>query len=192
MRRLRRRLARQYELLRWCNATADRRQAGLQQVVSLSRSLGFQGQLDRDVLKRDLPPKISTDKAVLHAQVTQQRTGKLKTWKESLLHEPGALARWLKKREAPQVARLTKDNEVADTPAAGAAMIAELSGVLARLRHSLIPSAYMRCTMRQRLLPTNASKMSITTQKDSTEVPIGPVKAVPPEWQPKASKHQTW
>ena len=124
IRKARRRLARMYELLRWCNHPAQTRTQTSSAARALSRSLGYQGQLDREHLKQVLPALILEVKTAVHAQVRSSRQTKLKNWKDNLLHEPGALGQWLRKREAPQVSRLKNQQQIADSPTTGAAMVA--------------------------------------------------------------------
>ena len=123
VRKLRRRLARHYELLRWAKRTTSQSEPGIPQARALAKALGLPSLPEPSALRRDLPEEIAVAKAALHSLVQQQRKNKLRTWKDHILHEPGALGRWLRNRQAPPVTRVTSQNSSADSPTAGAAMI---------------------------------------------------------------------
>ena len=119
VRKLRRRLARNYELLRWAKRTTSQRESGLPQARALAYALGFPSLPEPSSLRKDLPEEI----AELHTLVQQQRKTRLKAWKDGILNEPGALGRWLRIRQAPPVTRVTSQGSSADSPTSGAAMI---------------------------------------------------------------------
>ena len=75
--------------------TTSQRESGLPQARALARAVGFPSLPEPSGLRRDLPEAIAAVKTELHAVVKQQR----KT--DNILHEPGALSRWLRNRQAP-------------------------------------------------------------------------------------------
>ena len=95
---------------------ASQREAGLPQARALARALGFPSLPEPSCLRRDLPEDIAAAKTDFHAAVQQQRKTKLKAWKDNILHEPGALGRWLRNRQAPPVTRVTTEGSSADSP----------------------------------------------------------------------------
>ena len=83
--------------------TTSQRESGLPQARALARAVGFPSLPEPSGLRRDLPEAIAAVKTELHAVVKQQRKTKLRAWKDldNILHEPGALSRWLRNRQAP-------------------------------------------------------------------------------------------
>ena len=98
-RKLRRKLARTYELKRWCEFPDSQRHARESEAYTLCRKLGFHA----DPWSHETLPWTSAQIPLLTKELrtleSNQRRDALKAWKNFILHEPSGMGTWLRQRE---------------------------------------------------------------------------------------------
>ena len=123
--KLKRRLARAYELQRWQSRPRDRRAQGEAEAKTLCARLGLPHNpwsAEVRAAVRDLVSEVSRElRAAEHAQKTQA----LQCWRHSILHEPGGIGRWLRRREQAAVTKVSGLGREARTPHECTTLIAD-------------------------------------------------------------------
>ena len=100
--KIRRRLARAYELQRWQSRPQSRRAQGEAEAKTLCSRLGLpQNPWSAEVCAA---PEVSRE---LRAAEQAQKTQALQCWRHSILHEPAGMGRWLRRREQVAVTKVS-------------------------------------------------------------------------------------
>ena len=123
--KLRRRLARTYELQRLQSRPQPRRAQGEAEAKTLCTRLGLpQDPWSAEVQAavKDLVSEVSQE---LRGAEKAQKTQALQRWRYSILHEPAGLGRWLRRREQVAVTKVSGLGRVARTPRECTALISD-------------------------------------------------------------------
>ena len=107
--KLRRRLARGYELLRWCNKPREHKAQQFCAAVPLCQRLQLGENPQEVTVKASLQARLPVWREELRGLEKANKNSALKVWKRRILNEPAGMGAWLRHRERVPVTSVIRN-----------------------------------------------------------------------------------